>query len=96
MSRRGKGEGSIYKTKDGRHRGFIDLGFEDGKRKRKYFSAAKRSEVAKQIHDALEDQKKGMLIDAPNLTLKVYLERAASRGSDSTISVTPKPRSCSS
>ena len=43
--RRPAGDGSVYRTDDGRWRGVVDLGFVDGKRKRKYVSGATQAEA---------------------------------------------------
>src|SRR5690242_1529715 len=54
--RRGHGEGSIYKRKDGRWTASISLG--DGKRKS--FYGKTRREVKEKLDAALLDQKKGI------------------------------------
>ena len=51
-TRRGNGEGSIFKRQDGTWCGVIDLGKkEDGSRKRKYIYGGTRSEVSRKIID---------------------------------------------
>ena len=45
MSKRGNNEGRIYKLADGRWAATIDLGWQDGKRKRKTFYGQTRREV---------------------------------------------------
>ncbi|GAA2510109.1 site-specific integrase [Pilimelia columellifera] len=47
--RRGRGEGSIYQLTDGRWRGVVDLGWSNGKRRRKYVTRKTRAEVAKSV-----------------------------------------------
>ncbi len=42
MAKRGKNEGSIFQRKDGRWVGSLNLGWEDGKRKRRHFYAQQR------------------------------------------------------
>ena len=44
-SRRGNGEGSVYKTKDGKWVASIDLGWVDGKRKRRTFQPGSTMKV---------------------------------------------------
>ena len=44
--RRGHGEGAIYRTADGRWRAAVELGWEDGKRKRHNLNGRTREEVA--------------------------------------------------
>lgn len=50
MSRRGRNEGSIFQRGDGRWVGVVDLGWENGRRKRKAVYAASRREA----HDKLQ------------------------------------------
>jgi integrase len=52
MKRRGHGEGSIWKRADGRWAASIDLGWEDGKRKRKFLYGRTRAEVAEKLRKA--------------------------------------------
>src|SRR5450631_3095978 len=62
--RRGQGEGAIYKTADGRWRAAIDLGWEDGKRQRRYVSGRTREEVAKKLRAAQQTVDAGLpLVD---------------------------------
>lgn len=60
MAKRGNGEGSIYQTADGDWRGSITLGYEGGKRRRKYFYGKKRADVAEQIRAALNQVDDGV------------------------------------
>jgi hypothetical protein len=53
MARRGQNEGSIYRRKDGRWVGVIHLGYEDGKRRRKYVYAPTRAELKERFNKAL-------------------------------------------
>jgi integrase len=62
--RRGSGEGSIYRTADGRWRGVADLGWMDGKRVRKYISAATQGEVRQKLREAQRDAEEGVIADA--------------------------------
>ena len=52
MTRRGKGEGSIYRDTDGRWRGYLDLGYDQGRRRRKYVIGRTRREVADKLRAA--------------------------------------------
>jgi len=70
MGRRGHGEGSIYQRPDGRWVGQITL--EDGKRK--YLYGKTRKEVADKLHQALQEQKQGILATGPQQKLSDYLE----------------------
>jgi len=71
MARRGHGEGSIYRRKDGRYAAAITL----ENHKRKTFYGKTRKEVQDKLNAALHAQKRGMLAIGPQQMLKVYLER---------------------
>ena len=70
MARRGHGEGSIYRRKDGRYAAAITL----ENRKRKTFYGKTRREVQDKLNAALHEQKRGMLATGPQQLLKTYLE----------------------
>src|SRR6266568_2596469 len=71
MGRKGHGEGSITRRKDGRYQGAITL----ENHKRKYFYGETRKEVQNKVNTALYEQKQGTLATGPQQTLKVHLER---------------------
>ncbi len=71
MARRGHGEGSITRRKDGRYQAAITL----ENHKRKYIYGKTRREVQEKLKVALYEQKQGMLATGPQQTLKAYLER---------------------
>lgn len=71
QKRRGHGEGSIYQRKDGRWVAEITL--ENGKRKPMYGKT--RKEVADRLNQALQEQKQGTLIDAPQQTVEAHLNQ---------------------
>lgn len=73
MGRRGHGEGSIYKRADGYWTAVIDLGWEDGKRKRKQLYGKTRKEVADKLSEAQQLHRGGRLPTAPGQTLEKYL-----------------------
>lgn len=58
--RRTNGEGAIYKTKDGRWRAAVDLGWQDGKRERKYLSGSTKAAVARKVRAALAQVEAGV------------------------------------
>src|SRR5579885_1998909 len=66
MAKRGNGEGTIYKRKDGRWETAVTL--EGGKRKRIYGKT--RSEVSQKLGEALRAQKEGRLRSEPSLTVR--------------------------
>jgi integrase len=70
MARRGHGEGSIYRRKDGRWTAAITL----ENHKRKTFYGETRKEVQDKLNAALHEQKRGMLATGPQQALKAYLE----------------------
>jgi len=69
MGKRGNKEGSIYKRKDGRWTATIDLGWQDGKRKRKSFYGQTREEVARRLTEALGARKDGLPLASDRLTV---------------------------
>ena len=49
MKKRGHNEGSIHQRKDGRWVAVVDLGYVNGKRKRKYIYGSRRQDVAEKM-----------------------------------------------
>src|SRR5438477_2779310 len=72
--RRGHGEGSIYKTADGRWRGMLDLGWQGGKRQRKYFSCDARREVQQRLDEARRQHEQGALALGPQQRVQQFLQ----------------------
>jgi len=62
MNKRGQNEGSIYKRDDGRWVAVLNLGYIDGKRKRKSFYGDTRKEVQEKLTAALRDQQQNIPI----------------------------------
>ena len=75
MAKRGQNEGSIYQRNDGRWVAMINLGYEDGKRKRKSFYGDTRREVQRQLTKALRDQQQGLPVAPERQTVQAFLER---------------------
>lgn len=75
MSKRGSNEGSIYKRADGRWTASINLGYEDGKRRRKAFYGATRREVAEKLAVALRDVQQGLPIAPERLTVGAFITK---------------------
>ena len=71
--RRGHGEGTITQRKDGRWEAKIDLGYQEGKRKRKAFYGRTRREVADQLKAALHTQQQCLLVAIERQTLGQFL-----------------------
>ena len=68
--RRGKGEGSIYRRKDGRWVGQYEV---NGKRR--YVYGRIRREVAEKLSNAIAERDAGLAFDSNNLSLAKYLDR---------------------
>lgn len=58
--RRGHGEGSIHQRTDGRWAATLDLGWENGKRRRKSFYGKTRREVAEKLGSAVQARRQGL------------------------------------
>jgi integrase len=69
MAKRGHGEGSIYRRKDGRWTAEISL--EGGKSK--FLYGKTRKEVQEKLKTALYEQQKGMLVTGPQQTVEQFL-----------------------
>ncbi len=74
MAKRGKNEGSIFQRKDGRWVGSLNLGWEDGKRKRRHFYAATAAEVQDELLKARFDQSRGLPVPTERQTVKEFLD----------------------
>lgn len=81
--RRGQGEGSVFQLADGRWRAMVDLGWTDGKRRRKAATRATRREAVEWLREAQQAQEAGALVSkTPTVAewFAVYLdEHAAAR-----------------
>lgn len=74
-ARRGRGEGSIYKGKDGRWVGRASLGYGlDGKRRRKIVYAETKSEAAEKLRAELGKSDAGQSADGTRLTIAEFLD----------------------
>ena len=69
--RRVKGEGSVYRRKDGRCMGE----YVDANGKRRYVSAKTKAEVRQKLRKLLEDRDKGIAYDSEGLTVERYMDR---------------------
>lgn len=70
VRRRGRGEGSIYRRKDGRWVGQYEVGG-----KRRYVYGKTRKEVASRLTKAVTDGNEGLVFDSEHLTVAQYLDR---------------------
>src|SRR5215467_15778205 len=71
MARRGHGEGSVYRRKDGRWVASITLEH----RKRKVFYGDTRKEVQEKLKVALREQQQGVLVTSPQQTMEQFLKQ---------------------
>jgi integrase len=74
-ARRGHGEGSISQRQDGRWTARVDLGYVNGKRKRKQIYGKTRKEVAEQLKVLLLQQHQGLPIAPERQTVEQFLHR---------------------
>jgi integrase len=87
MGRRGNGEGSISKRKDGRFVGRYWVELPSGEKKRRYIYGKDRKEVADALAVALGDRTRGIVADDEQLKFGEYLDswlNAAVKGSVAT------------
>lgn len=72
--KRGQGEGSIYKRKDGRWAAAVWLGYQGGKLKRKTIYGKTRKDVQDRLNEELRKLKQGLPVITERQTLKQFLE----------------------
>ena len=75
MKKRGNGEGSIYRTADGRWAAALSVGYEGGRRKRRVFTGRSRKDVARKLDDAKRLRDDGLSVASPRLTVASFLRR---------------------
>jgi integrase len=74
--RRGRHEGTIFQRQDGRWAGTLDLGWEQGRRQRKWFYGPTRADVREKLTRALGEVQRGGFVDADErVTVGAYLDR---------------------
>ncbi|HQU00729.1 MAG TPA: hypothetical protein PLG60_09520, partial [Acidimicrobiales bacterium] len=86
-SRRGNGEGSVYKTKDGKWVASIDLGWVDGKRKRRTFQAKTQAEALHKMRELQPQKIHGTQLASERLSVEQYLETWLTKRIPGTVSV---------
>jgi integrase len=74
MSRRGQGEGSIYKRADGRWCAVLDLGILDGRRRRRVKYARTRKEAGELLRKMQTEHEQGIDLAADRQTVATFLE----------------------
>jgi integrase len=75
MARRGQNEGSIFKRADGRWCAQVNLGYVNGRRKRKYYYGDTRKEVQEKLTQTLRDVQQGLPVPTERLTVERFLAR---------------------
>ncbi len=73
MRKRGQGEGSIYRRKDGRWAATIHLGYDGGRRRRKTFYGQSRGVVAQRLAEAIKLTMDGVPIPSERQTVGQFL-----------------------
>ena len=73
MSKRGQNEGTIFQRSDGRWTAAINLGWRNGRRKRKYLYGTTRREVQEKLTRALRDQQLGIPVVTERQTIGQFL-----------------------
>jgi integrase len=74
-TRRGNGEGTIYRRSDGRWEGRIDLGYVNGRRVRRSVYGRTRREVQEKLRKALSDVSRGLPLLDERTTVGAFLEQ---------------------
>jgi len=87
MSRRGRGEGSIYRRQDGTWVGTIELEADGGIRRRRYVYGKTRGEVVTRQRDALGLASKGVQPAPERLTVEAYLHEWVTERVPGTVAV---------
>ncbi len=75
FNRRAKGEGALFQRTDGRWCATIDLGWQDGRRRRKTYTGATQEEVSGKLLAARAAHASGLPVAPKQQTLKQFLDR---------------------
>ena len=86
-TRRARGEGSVYKTNDGKWVASIDLGWVNGKRKRRTFQGATQSEALRKVREFHAHKSRGLQLAPERLTVEEYLNTWLTERIPGTVSV---------
>jgi integrase len=74
MSRRGNTEGTIHRRKDGRWAAALSLGYQGGRRRRKYLYGKIRGEVSRKLQEAQRTLSDGGILPGEKQTVQTLLE----------------------
>ena len=83
--RRSPGEGSAYPIADGTWRGFVDLGWHEGRRRRKYVRGKTKTAVQREIRRLVTEAEEGRLSPDRAPTLAAWLNRYLTEVASTTI-----------
>ncbi len=73
--RRGNGEGSIYRRKDGTWCALLTVGYDaNGRRKRRYLYARSKAEVLEKLDELRGDVRKGTVTEPNRINVREYAE----------------------
>ncbi len=72
--KRANGEGSLYRRSDGHWVAQVDLGWQNGRRKRKYVSARTRTEAHTKLRAILTERDRGLVSTARPMKVKDWFE----------------------
>lgn len=76
MSKRARGEGSVFKSKDGTWRGFVTVGVDaNGKQVKRWFRGQKRAAVAAKVAAARSLAGSGLATNSGRVTVSEWLTR---------------------
>jgi integrase len=73
--KRDNGEGSVYRRKDGRWAGNVQVGFVNGRRAMKVVYARSRSEVLQKVRELLESSRRGQIAPGRSPRLDIFLNQ---------------------
>ena len=75
MPEKGAGEGSIYRRKDGLWAGAVNLGYQNGKLKRKVYYGKTRSDISEKLTATLHDLQRGVPVVTERQTVGQFLDQ---------------------
>ena len=83
--RRASGDGSVYQLADGSWRGVVDLGWHDGRRRRKYVRGATKAEVVRTTRRFAQEAEAGRLSPQRAPTMAAWMDRYLSEVASTTV-----------
>ena len=72
--RRERGDGAVYQRPDGMWCAVLDLGYVDGKRRRKWLYGKTRKDVVEKLREAQRQQGQGVDLSAEQTTVAEFLQ----------------------